>query len=98
VSKKPLKKAKTAEQWAKEICAVHTRSVRRTAEDAIQLGRMLIEAKGTLPHGKFTEMVAHKLTFGPRTAQMLMAIAADERFQNPNHGSLFPDCHMAHPL
>jgi len=58
-------------------------------EDAIQLGRMLIEAKGTLPHGKSTEMVAHKLTFGPRTAQMLMAIAADERFQNPNHASLF---------
>ena len=83
------KKAKTRAQFATAICAVHTRAVRRSLEDAIQIGRMLIEAKNSLAHGEYLEMVESDLPFGKRAAQMLTAIAEDPRFQKANQGSLF---------
>jgi hypothetical protein len=35
-------------------------------------------------------MVENDLSFGPRTAQMLMAVASNAVISNPNHGSFLP--------
>jgi N6-adenosine-specific RNA methylase IME4 len=63
---------------------------RQSLDAFLEAGRLLIEAKRALPHGDFEAMVRKSLPFEPRTAQMLMKIAADRRLTNPNHGSLLP--------
>ena len=84
---KSVEKMKTRAQWAKEICAIHT----RTVQAVLEMGRKLIEAKqgkNKLSHGEFVKMIENDLPFGARTAQRLMAIAADPKLR-PN-GSLLP--------
>lgn len=73
-------------RWADSILAAW----RSTLAGVFDAGRLLAEAKEDLPHGDFTRMIERDLPFGPRSAQMLMAIANDERLTNPNHGSLLP--------
>jgi N6-adenosine-specific RNA methylase IME4 len=72
--------------WADRIAAAWQKSV----EGVIEVGRLLTEAKAALDHGAFTEMIERDLPFKARTAQRLMAIAADERLSNPTHVSLLP--------
>ena len=45
----------------------------------IETGKLITAAKRALPHGQFEAMVERDLLFGPRTARMLMCIAADRR-------------------
>ncbi|MBF0182480.1 MAG: DUF3102 domain-containing protein [Magnetococcales bacterium] len=48
--------------------------------DAIfEVGRLLIEAKEHLGHGKFVEMIGNDLPFRDSTAQKLMKVAKDQR-------------------
>lgn len=86
----------TVDDWAARINACWRQSV----EAIIAAGRLLIEAKGALPHGEFRAMCDDKLPFGHRKAQMLMAIASDARLTAnaqriallpPNWGALY-DC------
>lgn len=76
----------TTEQWITRISGVWQQS----AEAIIETGRLLAEAKATLPHGQFLPMIETDLPFGPRTAQMLMAIAADSRLTMRSRVSLLP--------
>jgi hypothetical protein len=72
--------------YARRIRAAWQNSV----EAIFEVGRLLTQAKAGLAHGEFETMVASALPFGPRTAQMLMRIAADERLTNTKHVSLLP--------
>jgi hypothetical protein len=64
------------EAWQKSVVAI------------IETGSLLAEAKAALPHGKFLQMVERDLPFEARTAQMLMAIAANPWIAN--HGTHLP--------
>jgi hypothetical protein len=70
--------ARIRSSWQTSICGI------------IECGRLLAEAKASLPHGQFKAMVKKKLPFSCRTAEMLMKIAADQRLTNANHGSHLP--------
>lgn len=76
----------TAAQWAANIRFCWN----ATFVAVIETGRLIARAKDVLEHGQFEAMIASELPFGPRTAQMLMAIANDTRLTNPNHASLLP--------
>src|SRR5215470_5679942 len=73
-------------QYAQKITAAWQRSINAIFET----GRLLIEAKAKLKHGEFRKMIDHALPFKPRTAQMLMKIAADKRLIKAKHASLLP--------
>lgn len=75
-----------SEDWVTRISGVWQQSV----EAIIETGRLLTEAKASLPHGEFGTMIEAELPFGARTAQMLMAIAADPRLTNRNTVSHLP--------
>jgi N6-adenosine-specific RNA methylase IME4 len=75
-----------AAPWAVRIMDAWRQSV--TA--IIETGRLIAEAKAALPHGAFLLLVDEDLPFGRRTAQRLMAIAADTRLQNATHVSHLP--------
>jgi N6-adenosine-specific RNA methylase IME4 len=75
-----------AEAWALRI----TMRWRASVEAIIEVGQLLIDAKGRLPHGEFGTMLENALPFGERTAQRLMAIAGDKRLSNPTHVSRLP--------
>jgi N6-adenosine-specific RNA methylase IME4 len=75
---------------ALEFAAKITACCQRSVEAVFETGMLLIRAKATLPHGEFEAMVAGDLPFGPRSARMLMAIAADPRLLNRNQGSVLP--------
>src|SRR5215831_2523559 len=77
-----------AQTWAARI----TERWRASVESIIETGRLLLEAKATLPHGEFGAMCESQLPFGARTAQRLIAIAQDNRLSNINsaHASLLP--------
>jgi hypothetical protein len=62
-------------EWAIEIASRWRASI----EGIIEAGDLLNRAKDDLPRGDFIAMIKTELPFGPRTAQRLMAIAADER-------------------
>lgn len=61
-----------------------------TVEGILEVGRLLIEAKASLPHGEFGDMIDADLPFKPRTAQRLMVIAADDKLSNTTHVSYLP--------
>ena len=63
--------ADAEQQWAIKISATY----QGAAGSLIESGRMLVQAKQELPHGKFLRLVHEKLPFGARTAQRLMCIA-----------------------
>lgn len=75
-----------ASAWAERITACW----RASLESILEVGRLLSEAKEALPHGSFGQMIELDLPFTARTAQMLMAIAADPRITNPKHVSHLP--------
>jgi hypothetical protein len=58
-------------RWAERIRAAS----RKTVEQMIQTGKLLIAARKKLDHGEFIRMVEHDLPFKRRTAQRLMSIA-----------------------
>lgn len=60
------------------------------AKAILEAGRLLIEAKGALEHGRFRKMIEGQLPFGARTAERLMKIAADPRLSKATHASLLP--------
>jgi hypothetical protein len=72
--------------WGEQIKSAWQKSV----EGIIECGRLLIQAKGALPHGRFQDMVEAELPFNVRAAERLMAIAQDARLTNPTHVSLLP--------
>jgi hypothetical protein len=72
--------------WAERITVAWQSSV----EGILEAGRLLIEAKASLPHGEFAEMVESDLPFTPGTAARLMKIARDERITNPAHVPFLP--------
>ena len=78
--------AATSTAWAASIRAAWQKSVAAI----IDTGRLLAAAKAELPHGDFQYMVRKKLPFGTRTAQMLMAIAANPMLADANHGACLP--------
>jgi N6-adenosine-specific RNA methylase IME4 len=73
-------------RYAKQIQHAVSESVR----SFVECGRLLSEVKAELDRGEFTEWVESELPFGIRTAQRLMAIAADKRISKATHGSHLP--------
>jgi hypothetical protein len=74
------------EAWAIRINA----RWRQSRENIIETGRLLLDAKGACPHGKFEKEVVTRLHFSPNVSQRLMAIARDPRLSNPAHVQLLP--------
>ena len=74
------------EAWAIRISA----RWRMGVEAIIATGKLLLEAKTALPHGAFGTMIETQLPFKERQAQMLMAIASDNRLSNPQYVALLP--------
>jgi hypothetical protein len=62
----------------------------KQVETILETGRLLIQAKDELEHGKFQNMVNKQLPFGPRTAQMLMAVAKNPALSNAKYISHLP--------
>jgi hypothetical protein len=63
---------------------------RESAKLIIRCGMMLTLARRGLKRREFIAMVEDDLPFGMRTAERLMAIAADARLRRPTHVSLLP--------
>jgi Protein of unknown function (DUF3102)/Temperature dependent protein affecting M2 dsRNA replication len=61
----------------------------KAVESIIETSKLLMEAKGKVDHGDWLKL-AKALPFTDRTAQMLMAIAANPVLSNANHGSDLP--------
>jgi site-specific DNA-methyltransferase (adenine-specific) len=85
---------KDPEYWAERI----RKKLGESAQNVIDAGRLLIEAKAKVGHGNFERMfsdhddpVAEPLPFGVRTSQRLMAIADEDCWlSKATHGSLLP--------
>jgi N6-adenosine-specific RNA methylase IME4 len=65
-------------------------SYRQTVEGFFEIGRILLEAKRSLPHGAFGEMIRNALPFGDRHARRFMEIASDPRLSNRTTMSVLP--------
>src|SRR2546428_5727546 len=74
------------QRWARLILSEWRKSV----EAILETGRLLFQAKETLPHGEFRAMVREDLRWSPRMAQMLMAVAQHPVLSKANHGALLP--------
>lgn len=72
--------------WVERIRQAHAGAV----ESFLEVGRLLIEAKATLPHGEFMAMVADDLPFGQSTANKLMAVASHRFLANWEHVPSLP--------
>lgn len=80
-------RAPRAEQWAHQICV----EMGKTVESIVQVGRLLLKAKGDLAHGEWGRMFSDGLIpFSPRTAQRYMEIADNPVISNTTHGSFLP--------
>lgn len=62
---------RTVEEFADVIGTLF----REAEERFVLIGSFLERAKATLPHGEFQGLIASRLPFGPRAAQMMMAAA-----------------------
>lgn len=76
----------TREDWTSRIRATWQRSV----VAIIETGKLIVEAKASLPHGDFLAMIESDLPFEARQAQRLMAIAGDPKLVNATHESYLP--------
>lgn len=76
----------TRREWAGRIAGALGKSV----EGIIEAGALLTEAKADLAHGEFLYMVKADLRLTPRTAQRLMAIAANPVLSNGTKSSYLP--------
>lgn len=74
------------QQWAGRIAAAWNKSV----QGIIETGQLLIDAKASLDHGEFENMVENDLPFQPTTAQRLMKVSRDDRLANPARVQLLP--------
>src|SRR5262249_32653256 len=63
---------------------------RKTIAALIEVGRVLIEAKAAIPHGKFNRWITKHCPFGQRAAETLMRIAENPLLSNPQHAALLP--------
>ena len=63
---------------------------RKGFEAVIETGRLIAAAKAKVEPGEFLAMVENDLPFTARTAQRLMAIAADKRITDATHVSHLP--------
>jgi hypothetical protein len=86
MSKAVVKSCKSRQEHAKLINTAWQQGV----TSILDTGERISYAKLDLAHGEFEAMVENDLSFGPRTAQMLMAVASNAVISNPNHGSLLP--------
>jgi len=77
---------KSTSDWAARIAACWRESV----EAIIAAGRLIAEAKAALDNDEFKALIRDQLPFGKRTAERLMAIAADPRLSAATHVSLLP--------
>lgn len=85
---------KDPEYWAERI----RKKLGESAQNVIDAGRLLIEAKAKVGHGNFERMfadhddpVSDPLPFGGRTARRLMAVADDDCWLSKRtHGSVLP--------
>ncbi len=75
-----------------DFAAAITCRWQETVRGRIDLGGLLLKAKDSLPHGEFGQMVRDQLSFGSRTANMLMAIARHPVLADSNHGANLPPC------
>ncbi len=78
--------AASVDGWAARISSCWQQSV----QGIFDAGTLIAEAKSSLPHGDFLVLTQSKLPFTARTAQRLMAIAADERLSKATHVSHLP--------
>jgi hypothetical protein len=74
------------DEWANRISSRWRQSV----EGILDVGQLLLTAKSNLAHGEFGAMIQERLPFGPRTAQLLMAIARSPLLRDPKSISLLP--------
>jgi Protein of unknown function (DUF3102) len=81
-----IKSGKSRQEHAKLINTAWQKGV----ESILATGERVSEAKLDLEHGEFLAMVESDLSFGPRTAQRLMAIAGNTVLSNPTHVSHLP--------
>jgi hypothetical protein len=96
----------TAPKWSTNpdklsaLTARFRNALKKSVEGIIEAGRVLIEAKNELDHGRFTDWVVRELRFGTRKdgsreadlrkAEMLMFLARNEVISNPCHWHAFP--------
>ncbi len=62
-------------------------TLNKTIADAIEVGRLLMEAKANVKHGEFTTWINNNLTFTDRTAQRYMKLY-DNRHRLEGAGSI----------
>ena len=62
----------------------------QTVHGIIETGKLLIEAKVCLGHGRFSDMIRDQLPFLPRAAQKLMSIAENPALANASHETHLP--------
>jgi hypothetical protein len=82
----------TDEKGRQEIAAQILVLWRALLENILGVGKLLIAAKDTLPHGQWLILVKKELPFGPTVAQRLMRIAKDARLTNAAHAPHLPPC------
>lgn len=73
-------------QWAELIATAWRQSV----DGILNAGQLLIQARDSLEHGEWLDLIKEKLPFRARTAQMLIKIAKDERLTKAKHIALLP--------
>lgn len=78
--------ALSVNDWADRIATTW----RQSFEAIIATGALISQAKAALQHGEFLGLINMHLPFGPRQAQRLMTIAADERITNTTYKSYLP--------
>jgi hypothetical protein len=75
-----------AQVWRERIAAAWQKG----AEAIFETGRLLVQAKAELPHGKFTEMIREKLPFSPQWARKYIAIASNKNLSKGNPSFVLP--------
>lgn len=66
----------------------------KTLDGIFEVGRLVGEAKDSLPHGEFLDMIKEDLPFKKRTAQLLMVVANDPKLSKAQHAALLPPSWM----
>lgn len=82
----PDESAHEAEEWAAQIQSKLSASVAAI----IEVGRLLLDAKKALGHGRYTKMVESKLPFNVRQAQNYTRIARNAVLSNAQNAAYLP--------
>lgn len=67
---------------------------RKSVQSVLDVGKLLIDAKGDLKHGEFERMVEESLPFGNSDARRLMIVARHPQFSNRAHTHDLPSSWM----